>query len=128
MKRQPRLARADLLQALALAGDDDERQRRYAGLLEFVERPANVASISGVITVAGGIYCSVGPAPEPPPASAADRLPAPLFAITACRRLELPAEASEAARPAALTDARCAPRQRHGEAAPFVPLVRRTRL
>ncbi|WP_287640308.1 formylglycine-generating enzyme family protein [Accumulibacter sp.] len=128
MKRQPQLARSDLLQALALAGDDDERQRRYAGLLEFVERPANVASISGVITVAGGIYCSVGPAPEPPPESAADRLSAPLFAITACRRLELPAEASEAARPAALTDARCAPRERHGEAAPFVPLVRRTRL
>ncbi len=129
MKRQSQLARADLLQALALAGDDAERQRRYARLLDFVEQPANVASFSGVIQPVGHFHVTVGPAPsQPPETEPVDRLQAPLFAITACRRLELPAEAAEAARPEALTTAQCAPRERHGEAAPFVPLVRRTRL
>ncbi len=130
MKRQPQLARADLLQALALAGDDAQRQRRYAGLLDFVDRPT-VALVTASIVVQPQVngFLVAGPAPlAPPEPEAADRLQAPLFAITACRRLALPAEMTEAARPEALTAAQCAPRERHGEAAPFVPLVRRTRL
>lgn len=130
MKRQPQLARADLLQALALAGDDAQRQRRYAGLLDFVERSAVVQRASGLVQSVMEYFLaddarrrSQSPEPE-----AADRLQAPLFAITACRRLELPAETTESARPEALTAAQYAPREQHGEAAPFVPLVRRTRL
>ncbi|WP_313950144.1 formylglycine-generating enzyme family protein [Accumulibacter sp.] len=128
MKASPVLARADLLRALALTGEDDERARRYAGLLRFERQPA-VATFSGVVQPVGQFRAVSGRAPIPP-VIVEDREPlrAPLFAITACQRLELPAEPSEPERSQPLTPAQCAPRRSDGEAAPFVPLVRQTRL
>jgi hypothetical protein len=129
MKRPPLLARADLLRALELAGDDDQSERRYAGLLAFSERQPVVGSVAARIPLMADIRGFVGPAPgatsEPEPG---ERLPAPLFAITACRRLNLPAEAEDTVKPSPLTSEQCTPRQTQGDAAPFVPLVRRTRL
>ena len=49
MKRSPLLARADLLRALDLAGDDDESERRYAGALEFFPSQPVVATRSATL-------------------------------------------------------------------------------
>lgn len=129
MRRSPLLARADLLHALELAGDDDQSERRYAGALAFFERPPDVVSTSLVVRPEVEARVATGSAhaaaPEP---TATDRLQAPLFAITACRRLDVPADSDDTLKPSPLTPAQCAPRATDGSAAPFVPLVRRTRL
>jgi formylglycine-generating enzyme required for sulfatase activity len=128
MKRSPLLARADLLRALALAGGEEDRQRRYSGLLGFEHEPAD-ATVAGVISPVGQVRVVVGPVPVTrPEVEAREPLRASLFAITACQRLELPAERSQQDRPQPLTPAQCAPRRSDGEAAPFVPLVRHARL
>jgi len=129
MRRSPLLARADLLHALELAGDDGDTERRYAGALAFFERPPDAVSTSIVVRPEAEARVATGSAhaatPEP---AATDRLQAPLFAITACRRLDVPADSDDTLKPSPLTPAQCAPRATDGSAAPFVPLVRRTRL
>ncbi|HRF05880.1 hypothetical protein, partial [Accumulibacter sp.] len=128
MKRSPLLARADLLRALDCAGDDAAAARRYAGLLGFVEQP-DVATDALVLPLINAF------AEQRPPPSAtagttqAEPLRAPLFAITACRRLEdVPGEDSAGDGVPPLTPADCAPRRSDGDAAPFVALVRQPRL
>jgi hypothetical protein len=73
MKRSPLLARADLLRALALAGGEEDRQRRYAGLLAFERQPV-VATVSGIISPVGQVRVVVGPAPAHLPKSKQESL------------------------------------------------------
>ncbi|MEF8722924.1 MAG: MoxR family ATPase [Candidatus Accumulibacter delftensis] len=90
-RRNEALALAGAGRSVARAGACRRRRGQTAplrGLLGFEHQPV-VATISGVISPVGAA-CFVGPAPAPAEVEAREPLRAPLFAITACQRLELP--------------------------------------
>lgn len=129
MNPSPLLARADLLRALALAGEDKIAARRYAELLKFASNEPVAATFEAVIQPTGVIDAVSAPLSIfVTTEEHVDRLRAPFFAITACRRLDLPEDRADQPRPQPLTVAQCAPRETQTAGPPFVPLVRRTRL
>ncbi|MEK8025880.1 formylglycine-generating enzyme family protein [Pseudaquabacterium rugosum] len=129
----PPVSRADLLQALALAGEDTAQAQRWAGLLDFRHDPPQ-PELPAQRLAAGPRSRALDTAPDSPvpprPAEAAPmsvpqvRLPV----VTAREDFKVPEKADGLEAPAEIADAPEAGPWRPGHVAPRPPLLRPTQL